>query len=218
MVASFHSLERQDEFVYALFGDMRDGFFLDVSCQHPIEASNTCFFEQELGWSGLGFDWVNATHWTGPFNWEERRPKTKFIQMNVLTEEFTQALLDNVPKDRVVDYISLDVDTETPQGHINLGWQALTRMINGGVRFKVMTLEHEFYTQGENVRFPTRLLLESLGYRLLFPNVLLVPTSFYRQFEDWWIHPKYFRDDIGNYGGENLDFNQCIERIKGYKP
>ena len=38
------------------FQDQRGGFFLDVGCGHPIEASNSYFLEKHLGWSGIGID------------------------------------------------------------------------------------------------------------------------------------------------------------------
>ena len=210
----FKGLEGQDKFAWALLNNIENGFYLDIACQHPIEASNTYVFEKELGWTGIGFDWVNTTSWTGPFNWPERRPNTKFVQMDVTTEAFTEALLDMVPADKIVDYVSMDVDTEVPgRGHLNLVNKALPRMINGGIRFKVMTLEHEFHSQGEAVRIPTRLLLESLGYRRLFSDVMLPPNS---MSEDWWIDPQYFRSDIVQYGGECLLYNECVDKIQGY--
>jgi hypothetical protein len=216
----FHGLEKQDEFAWILLHNIKDGYFLDVACQHPIEASNTYVFEKELEWTGLAFDWVTSTSWTGPFNWEQHRPNTTFINMDIRTPEFTQKLLEIIPSNKIVDYVSLDVDTEIPNvGHVNMGWFALSRLINGGIRFKVMTLEHEFYSQGERVRLPSRLLLEALGYRRLFSDVShknkdngQLDCS-----EDWWINPKYFPQNIFDYSGEKMWWNDCVEKIKGYK-
>jgi hypothetical protein len=210
----FYSLERQDEFVWALLGDVWNGTFLDIGCHYPYGSSNTYIFEKERNWTGLGFDIVDSTPWTGPFDWVTRRPKTKFIQTDVTKPEFTQILLDNVPR-LTIDYVSLDVDTEIPGfGHRNLGWEVLPKMIDGGIKFKVMTMEHEYCYNGDLVRKPSRDLLHGLGYKMLFEDVCFPDGKIW---EDWWIDPSYFPSDIFKFGGCRLNYNQCIDQIQKYK-
>ena len=210
-MVKFNGLECQDRFAYALLKDIKDGFYIDCCCQHAIVANNTYIFDEELKWKGLGFDRYTFAPCCGPFNWDTLRTG-KFIQTDVCNDSFYQILLDNVTKDTIVDYVSIDVDDN---GGVNHGWDCLPRLINGGVRFKVMTLEHELYTQGDSVRLPTRILLEALGYRRLFSDVLLDANS--QSFEDWWINPKYFGENIHKLLQNNitwLNYNKCIEIIE----
>ena len=209
----FYSLERQDEFVYALFKNVQNGFFLDIGCHFPYESSNTYVLEKDLNWHGVGFDIVSGTPWTGPFNWSERRPNTKFIQTDVTQIGFIQLIKDNLDINHTIDYVSLDIDGPLNGKHYNFGWEVLPKMINSGIRFKIMTMEHEFYSQGERVRDPSRLLLEQLGYIRLFSDVSFANGN---SFEDWWIDPLYFSDNLLQYGGCNLSYDQCIDNITNY--
>ena len=52
-----HYSQHDEELVIRdFFQDQRGGFFLDVGCGHPIQASNTYYLEKHLGWTGFGVD------------------------------------------------------------------------------------------------------------------------------------------------------------------
>ncbi len=56
------------------------------------------YLRRAVQWNqtGIGFDWVTSTHWTGPFNWNKHRPKTKFVHIDVRTpEEFAGGYIDD---------------------------------------------------------------------------------------------------------------------------
>lgn len=208
-MVKFYGLEGQDKFAYYLLSHIKNGFYLDICCQHWKDASNTLVFEKELNWTGLGFDIANYYPWCGPFEWDTKR-RGQFIQMDVLTPEFVEVLRDNVPFETIVSYISLDID-----GHkCNHGFDALQQILKAGIRFKVMTLEHEHLYYGDSVRQPSRDLLHQHGYRMMFSDVTF---SDGKSFEDWWINPSFFPNDIiTKYGGSYLCYNQCVERAKNY--
>lgn len=42
--------------VAELLGHRRDGFFVDVGCNHPLEINNTALLEKHYGWRGLSID------------------------------------------------------------------------------------------------------------------------------------------------------------------
>src|SRR5439155_26700748 len=50
----YHSQHAQDRFIdtFLLHGK-RDGVFVDVGAYDGVALSNTCYFEKELGWSGI---------------------------------------------------------------------------------------------------------------------------------------------------------------------
>ena len=206
-----NSLECQDLFVYSLLGHQKYGYFLDIGCQTPIDASNTYLFET-LGWSGLAFDRSDLTHWNNKnVEWYENRKTPRFL-VDATTAEFTQILKDNVPKDTIVDYISLDIDDN---GGKNYALEGLLRIINAGIIFKIMTLEHEAYKQPQPfVKNITRIILHTLGYRALFSDVIF-PNG--NSFEDWWINPKYFPTYISDFSRDNIVYTDCIKVLEDYR-
>jgi len=199
--------EKQDEFVYHTLAkhSEKPGFFLDVGCAHPKDGSNTYVLEKYFNWSGIGFDVGNVEK---DCNWSKHR-ETKFCRVDVTEEDFTD-LLGELVGDQVVDYISLDVDWDnTIYAH-----RALDRILDAGIKFKVMTLEHESYKHHDLVTKPTRKSLGDLGYTILFENVSHISGD---AFEDWWVNPKLIPEiDVEKIRGTNLSFNDCIHALKEY--
>jgi hypothetical protein len=177
----FYSHEKQDVFVYELLAKHLDGpgFFLDIACGHPTRGSNTYALESQLDWRGIGFDIgdIEANH-----NWSEIR-KSRFIQADARAASFTDLLKAEVG-DQVVDYLSLDVDAAGS----NFSAEVLDRILDAGITFKVMTLEHESFKTGDSVTGPTRTRLWDNGYEMLFKDVrFTTPPPLGDIWEDWWV-------------------------------
>lgn len=204
----FYSHEQQDEFVYNLFKQKPNGFFLDISCGNPLIGSNSYTLEKTLGWTGFCFDIGNCEEL---FQWSQKRT-TPFVQMDATSADLTDFLVSNTPIGRVYDYISLDVDA----GGTNLALQALKRVLDAKIRFKVMTFEHECYIHGPAVRDEAIALLEAQGYICLFEDVCLWSGDPNQKpsFEDWWIDPQYFDDIVKDCQHNGLYYFTCVDIIK----
>ena len=161
----------QDLFVLSLFPEGYKGTFLDFGCQEPKKINNTLLLE-EHGWDGFSLDIVDYSE-----QWETR--DTYFICMDVLKES-----LSWLKASEPYDYISLDI---SPYGGAR--FELLKRIIDLGIDFKVLTIEHDAYIEGndELERKPQRELLNSLGYVMTHGDVSCGGNLF----EDWWINPKY---------------------------
>lgn len=160
----------QDLFVLSFFKDDYKGFFMDIGCQDPVIINNTLLLE-ENGWDGISFDIVDYSE-----KWKDR--KTLFICTDVLSCDYSKY---NLPK--LIDYLSLDINT-----YGGARFEALKRIIDFGIEFKVITIEHDAYVGYDKCeRKPQRKLLYESGYFLHSPNVANLGASF----EDWWINPKY---------------------------
>ena len=182
--------------------------FLDLGCRF-LEDNNTYKLEL-LGWEGLLFD--NYTEidldkepvTISEFNNENR--SSKFFCVDVTTDEFCDVLLNN-PEYLDVDYISLDVD--------RAGLQTLENLFKMGVRFKCITFEHDKCSFGDTIKKPSEIMFREQGYELLFDDVgcnglnwPLGPWGKWGRnapFEDWWIDPTYFIEDV-------MDFASVGER------
>lgn len=51
----YHSQCGQDMFIDFLFGNKKEGFFIDIGGNDPVKINNTYYFEKR-GWSGLAFE------------------------------------------------------------------------------------------------------------------------------------------------------------------
>lgn len=131
----------QDAFIYQMvFGAKKEGFFLDVGGNNPIEINNTYLLEQK-GWTGMAFEPVKAQ----AEQWEDARStpcyniaigdkegEVEFTEMNVdafsgigaakyyadnlsavTTYKVRQRTLANILKEKEikhVDFVSIDVE------------------------------------------------------------------------------------------------------------
>ena len=199
----FFGKEQQDQFAYHLIGDK--GVFLDIGCHHPIQWNNTQTLEL-IGWTGLMIDirqkWVNMC------NLYRKMPA---FCVDATTDEFIKTLKNNTDI-KAFDYISLDCD--------EAGVLALTNLINNEFSFKCMTFEHDSYAYGEDLgATPSRKILHDAGYIMLFKDVLTDGTDkeYLEPWEDWWIDPKYFSNDILKIKSEKIYYGDCIKKIKEHK-
>lgn len=153
----------QDRFVYDLLGHDFKGTFLDIGCSHPMEISNT-YALNRLGWTGLAVDNTDIYALFYKFDREN-----EFIQENATTIVYDEL------KD--FDYGSFDVDGAT--------LDALKNALKQGLKFRVITVEHNLYLGGEWIitRKRIRDLLVQHGYTMICEDVCHVGLPF----EDWWV-------------------------------
>ena len=124
---------------------------------------------------------------------------------------FTKVLEKHVG-DRIVDYISLDVDW----AEVNFSGKALEKILDANIKFKVMTLEHESFKPfiRDRVTKPTRELLHGLGYVMLFEDVSFPDGN---AWEDWWINPALMpHKNILDIKAVGLTYDQCVEAVKNF--
>jgi len=162
----------QDTFVLSQFPKGYKGLFMDVGCSVPKKLSNTLLLE-ENGWNGWAFDILDFSK-----QWKTRR--ATFIQADVL--QFDYSTLE-LPK--YIDYLSLDIEGN------GMRFKALQRIIDSGIEFAVITIEHDEYRGYKKTeKEPQRRLLKEKVYKLVKADVKHKGLSF----EDWYINPKYIND------------------------
>jgi hypothetical protein len=205
----FNSFERQDEFIYYLFNAKKDGYYLDIAGNDPIRGSNTYIFDK-MGWNGRAYDIVEVFK----HMWERSDRKGKMFILDATTESLTNNLKESFSENNgLVDYVSLDVDVGGAFD-MNLSAKVLPRILDSGIRFKAITIEHEAFKFGPSDRDYMRDLLLKQNYTLLFSNLLFPNSS--RNWEDWWIDEKYFDQDLLSIKSDSIDYNSAVEKIKLY--
>jgi hypothetical protein len=209
----FYSHEQQDEFIFNLFNGKSNGFFLDIAAGHPMIGSNTYMLEKNFNWTGIGFDIYDSE---ALYQWSQLR-QSRFVAMDVCTEQMTTFLSSNIPSDLVVDYVSLDVNGPAE----DLVLVALEKVLDAGVKFKACTFEHEFHRGITGNRDKSRQLLEARGMKRLFGDVKLWGLQFEKtgeySFEDWWVDPAYFEPEILSIQADNLFYCDAVSTIKNYR-
>jgi FkbM family methyltransferase len=81
-----YSLYDEELIIRDFFQDRQGGFFVDVGCAWPINASNTYYLEKHLGWKGIGIDAVGDY----AAAWQRERPASKFFQRLVTDHSGTE--------------------------------------------------------------------------------------------------------------------------------
>jgi hypothetical protein len=165
----------QDVFVRHVVG--RQGTFLDLGSFRPTYHNNTRILDLE-GWSGLSIDYQNFGE-----EFKQKR-NTPFLHADVTTIDWTKILEDYPFLKGTIDYISFDVDDATRP--------AFDRFPFDKIKFACMTIEHDQYRVGTELRDHLRQKLTSLGYVLLCADVVMPDTATekYGAFEDWWVNPE----------------------------
>jgi len=182
----------QDYFPYKILPNGKT--FLDIGSNDPVQYNNT-FSLERLGWNGICVDLVDFTQ-----QYNETR-KCKFICTDVTTCNW-----DNILNTNVLDYLSFDVDNATRDAFNNFPFQRIV--------CKTITIEHDAYRVGTDLRDYIRQKLLSYGYVLAFGNVI---CEGYGAFEDWFVHPAYIDSNILRklmlVRGENMKSNDVCNRL-----
>jgi tetratricopeptide (TPR) repeat protein len=165
----------QDMFTLSMLDGLKNGNYLEIGAADPYKGSNTALLE-DLGWSGISLEILDYE--VEKFRKVRRNP---VVLCNALEYDYS-----TLPK--VVDY--LQVDCEPPA----ITYEIMTKLPFDKTDFKVITYEHDFYTDlTGKYRQLSRDFLTSKGYLLVAANIAPDLTSAY---EDWWVKPEYIDAEI----------------------
>lgn len=171
-----YSQAGQDLFILACLKNKRNGYFLEIGSNHPININNTYQLEKDYDWKGIMIEFDQ--YWI-PFYQKERI--SKFVIQDATTINYT-TLLSDAP--RIIDYLQIDLDVINYSTLSTL--EKLNREIFDNYKFAVITFEHDIYTGDYfNTRQRSREIFESRGYVRVFSDV----RNQNNPFEDWYVHP-----------------------------
>lgn len=159
---NFYSQARQDEFVLALAGRHIPKLFLDIGCGGR-SISNTLALE-ERGWTGMLLD--NSPE----AEKDSKGRKAQFILTDATKYKWPVPLLCFGYASIDIDYASLD---------------ALKNIPLGDMRFGIITIEHDSWRFGEELRTPMLRILKEHGYDVLCADVCNPDP-----FEIWAVDPE----------------------------
>jgi len=181
-----YSQASQDTFITNALLHKRNGYFVEIGSNHPIEINNTFLLETKYNFKGLMVEYDK--------NYEnlykEHRPNSIYEMNDARNIDYKKLLDDNsFPKN--IDYLQIDLDVDNKSTLDTLF--LLNNTVFDTYKFATITFEHDFY-RGDffDTRNTSRHLFKARGYLLVFPDVSTdqgCMGSGWQSFEDWYVHP-----------------------------
>lgn len=171
------SQAQQESFVLEVLQNKFGGTFLEIGGYDPFSLSNTYVLESEFGWQGFAIEIDKKC--ARRYN---KHRRNHCYEANAITFDYRTAIATHALPG-IIDYLQVDIEPALQS------FQALTKVLFAGSKFRVITFEHDAYDsrENENVRELSRSMLSFFGYRLVAANI----KSKGFPFEDWWVHPDY---------------------------
>jgi hypothetical protein len=204
---SFYSQAGQDKFIANMLDFKRDGYFLEIGSNHPININNTYKLENELNWKGIMVEYEPQFL---PMYKEYRNNSIHII--NDATKVDYKKVLEENSFPNNLDYLQIDLDV-----HNGSTLQALENIdynVFKSYKFATVTFEHDIYrTNYLETRKKSREIFDKNGYIRIFPDIQNIEPEYV--FEDWYVHPDLISiEKINNIIELNRDsykYNSNIE-------
>lgn len=185
---------QQDKFVLHILKEKKNGYFLEIGSNHPINISNSYLLETKYDWKGIMVEYdasflnLYKTH----------RPNSIHVINDATQVDYKNMFeANNVPTS--LDY--LQIDLEANNGSTIRTLQKLDNEIFDTYKFATVTFEHDIYhTNFENTRLASRDIFKKRGYVCVFEDI---NNRGENPYEDWYVHPDLVDMDYVNNLIEN---------------
>jgi hypothetical protein len=189
-----YSQASQDIFALICTNGKKNGTFLDLGCNDPININNTYLLEKDFQWNGVSIDIDNSM-----IDKFRKARKTKSLNLDCTKLNFDD-IMSNYESNHI-DYLSLDLEPAS------ITFQCLKTIPLDKIEFSVITYEHDEYRFGDNYRNESRKIFEKFGYELICSNVR--DGNF--PYEDWYFNPKHVDfERIKNIKSENKNWQEIL--------
>lgn len=175
----FRGQALQDQFIMTVLKQKRDGYFLEIGSNHPININNSYVLENDYGWKGIMVEYDPAFLPA----YQTHRPNSIHV-INDATKVDYKNIMDNNNFPNHMDY--LQIDLEANNGSTINTLQLLDQQVFDTYTFATVTFEHDIYhTNFDNTRMKSRYIFQKRGYVRVFSDV----SNQGNPFEDWYVHP-----------------------------
>lgn len=182
----------QENFVINILKKKKNGYYVELGANDPIEGSNTYYLENMFGWTGVSFEILEKFQ-----KMHEGVRSNPCLLEDARTFDYKKYFEENnFPKQ--IDFLQIDIDEnfnnlgkQTGDKHSSL--HGLIQLPLNEYRFTIITYEHEALNdfKKNSERDAQREILNSYGYVLLVRN----------WHDDWWVDPNVisYHDFKGYY-------------------
>jgi len=169
----------QDKFILNILKGKRDGGFLEIGSNHPININNTFLLESCFNWRGIMVEYEASFL---PL-YRQHRPNSIHIISDATVVDY-KSLFENNNFPKNIDY--LQIDLEASNGSTIKTLEKLDSEILDDYKFATITFEHDIYVCNNfNTRIKSREIFNKRGYICVFEDV----NDSNSPYEDWWVHP-----------------------------
>jgi len=171
---------QQDKFVLNILKEKKNGYFLEIGSNHPININNSYLLETKYDWKGIMVEYESKFL---PL-YKEHRPNSIHI-INDATEIDYKKVFEQNNMPLTFDY--LQIDLEANNGSTIKTLQKLDDEIFDKYKFATVTFEHDIYhTNWGNTRLESRNIFKKRGYICVFEDI---NNQGEYPYEDWYVHP-----------------------------
>jgi hypothetical protein len=169
----------QDKFVLNILKEKKNGYFLEIGSNHPININNSYLLEKQYGWKGIMIEYNNSFLDL----YKNHRPNSIHI-INDATKVDYKNIFEKNNMPLSFDY--LQIDLEANNGSTIKTLQKLDNEIFDTYKFATVTFEHDIYhTNFDNTRLASRDIFKKRGYFCVFQDI----NNDGKPYEDWYVHP-----------------------------
>lgn len=175
----------QDLFVITMLKGKKNGQFVEIGTNHPINNNNTYILEKEFNWAGILVEYDK----TFLELYKNIRNNSLPIINDARNVNYRE-LLDSNNFNTEIDYLQIDLDVENKSTLDVL--LKFDETIFDKYKFATITFEHDIYRGNYfDTREKSREIFKKRGYELVFPDVCvwIGEPQGYCPFEDWYVHP-----------------------------
>lgn len=170
----------QDKFVLHVLKHKKNGYFLEIGSNHPIDINNTYVLEKQYDWKGIMVEYNPSFLQL----YQQHRPNSAHV-INNATQIDYKTLFESNSFPVNVDY--LQIDLEANNGSTIRTLEKLDDEVLDKHKFATVTFEHDIYhTNYDNTREKSRAIFKKRGYVRVFEDVNNMGINPY---EDWYVHP-----------------------------
>lgn len=188
----------QDKFVLNVLKNKKNGYFLEIGSNHPININNSYLLEKNYEWKGIMVEYDSKFLSL----YKQHRPNSIHVINDATKVDYKNIFeQNNMPLN--FDYLQIDLDADN--GSTIKTLHKLDNEIFDTYKFATVTFEHDIYhTNFDNTRLESRNIFAKRGYICVFEDI---NNGYEYPYEDWYIHPDLV--DM-NY------VNNLIENNKNY--
>jgi len=168
----------QDKFVLNVLNNKKNGYFLEIGSNHPININNTYLLETKYDWKGIMVEYdLNFLS-----SYKEIRPNSIHILNDATKVDYKDVFeKNNMP----LSFDYLQIDLEAHEGSTIKTLQKLDNEIFDTYKFATVTFEHDIYRSNfANTRLESRNIFKKRGYISVFEDI-----NNGEPYEDWYVHP-----------------------------
>lgn len=194
----------QDLFVLSCLNYKRNGTFLEIGSNDPININNSYLLERDYGWKGVMIEYEPSFLPA----YRLHRPNSTHVIANA-TEIDYRSCCAALPKE--IDYLQIDLEVENESTIATL--RKIRSELMDTHTFATVTFEHDIY-RGDffSTRSESRYIFNMKGYVRVFSDVKHTNSAF----EDWYVHPTLvdmnYVDSIKS--DTSLEYDEIIARLR----